>query len=522
MKFWFHFAVLLLLAAVTLFAQDDKVSVTGVVRDSEGEPLWGVVVTATAQGAEPVNSLTDRGGRFELLLAPGQWSIEVTRLNGDLLASSEFRVREGESLTVELVEGTTGDETAPAEEPDEKRDFSAENLDEGGMRAAVELSILTNSVLNHARQRIVNQLASNRFNASFWLDTPAGGGTEISGGAGVRSDAAEPLKEAYGQWRGEGFRLGVDWSEHYLGASGFGQKSWVGSVLAESSMMVGVPVKVNISLRYDHFDYLRTKNYLSPSASLQYTPRDGTTLSAGASYEAMAPSGELGTVFLGDGDDFTAERRLSYELGLKQKIDADTEVSFRAFYKEVSNHIVNLYRPMKDAFAREVLNAGDGIVRGVELGVEKTFLDGLRATVYYTFSEADGLEIRSVDLHFEDYEDFERFLERGLRHDLSTTFEAAFSSTGTRVRAVYRMYLADIEEDSTFSEGISQLLSDHSRLDLNLSQRIDFGLFDNARISFNLAVNNLFNTRRDSIFLSNETELANRPRTIIGGIRIEF
>lgn len=511
----------LLCVAAAVYAQGGKVALTGIVRDSGGEPISGAVVTASAEGAAPVASLTDRSGRFALRLAPGLWTVKAARPNGNILAQRELRILEGKDVAIELVEGSKGTTGNPSANLNKTLDFDAEKLDRSGIQAAVELSLLTDSVLGQARQRIVDQLAANRFNASFWLDSPVGEGSQVSGGANVSSEAAEPLFGARGQWRKDGFRLGIDWSEHYLGSAGYGQKSWVGSVLAESSMMIGVPLKVNIGLRYDHFDYMRSSNYISPSASIEFSPRSGTILSGRVSYEALAPSGDLGTVVIGD-DDFSAERRMAYEVGLRQKIDEDTEVSFRAFYQEVSNHIVNLYRPMRDAYTREVLNAGDGVVRGLELGVEKTFLDGLRATVYYTYSEADGLTVRRIDLHFEDYEDFERFLENGLRHDLATTIEAAFSATGTRVRASYRMYLADIEEDSSFSDSLSQLLSDHSRLDLNLSQRIDFGLFSNAKVSFNLAVTNLFNNRRDSIFLSNETELANRPRTIIGGIRIEF
>jgi len=533
---------LVLVLAAAAGAQEDRVQLTGVVRDAGGELLNGVVVTAAAGGAGPVRTLTNRDGRFELLLLPGLWTVTAARLGGDELASQEVRLRDGQPQELELVAGSSvGRHSVElsrvrAQERERRPPFSLENpqgeatvsqefdpglLESGGMRAAVELSLLTNSVLLQARQRIMDQLASNRYNVSFWLDAPTDDGSEVGAGAGIDGNASEPLLSAEGRYESDSFRLGVDWSQHYLGATGLGQRSWVGSVLAESSMMIGVPVQVTFGLRYDHFEYLDNPDHLSPSAEVVYRPGGGTTLHGRVSYEAIAPRGELGTVVIGE-ESLDAERRLGYELGVSQRLGDDTELTFRAFYNEVRNHIVNLYRPLRDAYTREVINAGDGVVRGVEFGVEKVFLNGLRGTVNYTYSEADGLDIRSVNLHFEDIQDFERFLELGLRRDLSTTVEAFFGSTGTRVQAVYRVYLADLEDDVGFSEGITSLLVDHSRLDLNLTQRIDFGLLSNARISFNFAVNNLLNNLRNSIFLSNDTDLVNRPRTIIGGIRIEF
>ena len=201
MRRLFATALVLMLAAAAVSAQEDRVRLTGVVRNASGELLNGIVVTAAAGGASPVRSLTDRDGRFELLLRPGLWTVTAARLGGEELASQEVRLREGQSQELELVAGSSvGRHSVElsrvrAQGRDRRQPFSLENpdgevsvsqdvdpglLDSGGMRAAVELSLLTNSVLLQARQRIMDQLASNRYNVSFWLDAPTDDGSVIS------------------------------------------------------------------------------------------------------------------------------------------------------------------------------------------------------------------------------------------------------------------------------------------------------------------------------------------------------
>jgi hypothetical protein len=148
-------------------------------------------------------------------------------------------------------------------------------------------------------------------------------------------------------------------------------------------------------------------------------------------------------------------------------------------------------------------------------------MGGLRALVRYSYNEAGGLNIRTINLFFEDWQDFENFLESGLRRDLTTTLEAKFGTTETRVQAIYRMYLNDVE-DVRFSDRISNLMSEHSRIDLSLNQKINFGILSSARISFNLAVNNLLNSTRNSFLVSPDLDEDLSSRKLLGGIRIEF
>jgi hypothetical protein len=505
--------LLLSMIALPLRAQEERVRLTGVVMDDEGKPMGGQVVTATAEGAVPVRSLTDRDGNFQLLLRPGIWTLNVSRLGGRPFITREIRLRQGDSKEIELALGVTYEKIKRAERPrtqtadSGRREppealqsvrFSAANLDDTGKRAAVELSLLTDSVIQLARQRIAGQLANNKFNASFWLVDQLSGDRES--GSELQVDSGDQ-----GQWRNDRFRLGLD----------MGKNNWLGKVLAENDLMVGVPVNVTIGLRQDRL------------ASLLESARNNTASVASQGNNRAAPNAPWTDLRVDDNnagfEGFNADGNTGIDLGFSEQSERGAALSLRSLFDELRDHIGSLYRPMREAYTSEVPeDAVDAFTQNANFGVEKTFLDGLRGTVQYTYSEANGLDIQSVNLHFEDLQDFERFLETGLRHDLSTTVEAAFGATGTRVRINYRLFLADVEQDSTFNDRLSQLLGDYSRLDLALSQRIDFGLLSNARISLNVAVNNLLNNRRNFSFLNDDTDLLEAQRTYIGGIRIEF
>jgi len=504
-------AVFVMLLAIPVCAQEERVRLTGTVADAEGELIGGLVVTANAKGAVPVRSLTDREGRFQLLLRPGVWTLTASRLGGEELVSREIRLREGQQREVELREGTEYEKLIPtvAQEPEvgdvgrnrlpdslQSVQLDPGNLDESGKEAAVELSRLTDTVLLLARQRITGQLAANQFNATFWLVDQLNDET-VSSGDQMRVETA-----GNGQWRDNGFRLGLD----------LAQRSWAGNIMSENSMMVGVPVNVTIGLRQNRLNDLRE--------SVRGAAGGGTAQGA-SGWNANQPWSDT-LRRNGDSGSFGASRYTGYSLRAARDAASYDTFSLSSFFSKVGSRIANLYRPLRDEYASREAPSSDEIVQRINFDVEKTFLDGLRGTVKYTYSEADGLDVQSIDLHFEDIQDFERFLETGLRHDLSTTVEAAFGATGTRVRASYKLYLADVEDDISFSEGLSQLLGEYSRIDLTLSQRINIGLLSNARISLNVAVTNLLNNRRNSLYFNEDNDLLATQRTYIGGIRIEF
>ena len=499
--------LLLLLTALPVAAQEVRVRLTGVVQDADGEPMSGLVVTATAKGAVAVRSLTNREGNFQLLLRPGIWTISAGRLAGEPVVSREVRLRAGSERSIELKQGETYERLQPAESAVAEQgdvgdarladtlqavEVDAGQLDKPGKEAAVELSRLTDTVLLLARQRIAGQLAAKRFNASFWLVDQLN-----AGGTGV--DVAKLDAAGGGQWRDDSYRLGLN----------LGNENLSGNILETNDVMVGVPVNVTIGVRQNRLNELRN--------SLTDASGESRTTSRQPGLENSSPWSDMLQRERND-DPFGTRSLFTDSLDSAGSTD-ESSFSFTSLISNVGRRIFSLYRPLRDEYQREAPRTNE-LTRGANFGVEKTFLDGLRGTVQYTYNESDGLDIQSVNLHFEDIQDFERFLETGLRHDLSTTVEASFGLTGTRVGATYKLYLADIEDDYTPSDNFD--LGQYSRVDLNLSQRINFGLLSNARISLNVAVSNLLNNRGTGFLLGDDSDLASEQRKYIGGIRIEF
>lgn len=476
------------------------------VTDELGRPMPDIMIMAQAVGREAA-SLTDKSGSCGLELRTGTWVLKAIRLGGaGTLQRREITVGTEKTLDVSLVvpvggpaSSARGSATAPGRggprsilggSAQPAAQISPRDLDRSGAQAATELSLFTDSVLRQARQMIIDQIAANQFSTSYWIDQQEIGSREIpqeSSGSGYRLDLDVPGRANTGSRRAGAFE----------------------SLLSSSNALGGVPVNVTIDAYND-----RIRKYLQASDfGLSFSNRD-----ADGRTQGFFPIPRFNISSFTGGSE-SPENVVGYDLGTSARLRSQGNSTFRAFYNEISNHIVNLYRPIRAAAGQSVI-ASDA-VRGVELGVEKTFIGGLRATVFYSYQEGGSLSIRNVNLHFEDFQDYESFLENGLRHDLQTTIEAGLPGTGTSLQAVYRLNLADADSIAA-TERANSLFNEHSRIDLSLQQRIDFGILSSARISFSLAVNNLLNSRRNSAIMSTDFEEDASARKLLGGIRIEF
>lgn len=535
MKRAFSFAVVLLLWAGIALAQGGpsadngeqskfkKVRLNVLVTDASKSPLQGIMVQGQAVGLGAKVSLTDKDGRCGLELSPGVWVVKAIRLGGGgELKRQEIVVGEDvEEMKLNLKVGSdkdlspkTGSKPGSKESgSDDSRsvftdsklakEISTKSLDKLGAQAAAELSVFTDSVLKQARQKIIEQYASNRFSTSIWFDEGIKSGNNTDLSAGRKS-----------------YRLDLDLPGSTLGISELGRRRVLNDMLDSVDVLNNVPVYVNIDVPVSSAGNYAVNAKTNALDNIGFG-NDAKSPATGSDGIALNILGSNIGNFLTGGQNDPGDQ-MGYEFSTGEALRVQGKSSFEAFYNEVSNHIVNLYRPLRATYTNtnQAISIGDA-VRGVEFGVEKTFLGGLRANVHYSYSEAGGLDIRTVNLHFEEWEDFELFLENGLRHDLATTLEAAFSATGTKVRAIYRMYISDSEQ-SGFSDRITNLMSEHSRIDLSLQQRIDLGILSSARISFSLAVNNLLNNSRNSALLSTELEDEADSRKLLGGIKIEF
>jgi hypothetical protein len=474
-----------------------RVQVDVLVVDTSGRPVPGIMVQAQAVGKGAPASLTDKDGRCGLELRTGSWIIKAIRLpEGEL---SRTVLEAGDKEQIELTLQIGGDEPVTAvsgESPDTDnsfaamprndltREISADSLGELSAMAAAELSKFTETVLIEARHKIIDRYASNDFNTSYWIDHRPGLEEAIL-------DAADRSN----------YRLNLDWNGKIVNNTVSDRQRTMSNLLSGGTVLSDVPVYVNLDI---------------PSS--QMNDGQNSMLQPQARTPGLNLPGLI-NAFLSSGQQ-SSDVEVGYDVSPGMNLKSQGTNNFRAFYNEINNHIVNLYRPLRANYNTQAFGPTDAI-RGVEFGVEKTFMGGLRALVRYSYNEAGGLNIRTINLFFEDWQDFENFLESGLRRDLTTALEAKFGTTDTKVQAIYRMYLNDVE-DVHFSDRISNLMSEHSRIDLSLNQKINFGILSSARISFNLAVNNLLNSTRNSFLVSPDLDEDLSSRKLLGGIRIEF
>jgi hypothetical protein len=486
---------LLLVGAV--YAQDNKeldkpkfrrAKISLQVVDQEGNPMPKLRIMAMKVG-DGSQSWTDGEGKCGLNLKAGDWTIKVIRLPREELLREYLKVgdqKQVELLLTVLPEGTPVEDDRHISDEiemlraagfrsettsgDSTIQLNSEALNTSSRRAAAGLTKFTETVLQEARQKIIESANRQTFSTNFWVDEA--------------DQAQERL-------------LGLSSNPSAESQPAFSRST--SSLLSSSYALNDVPVTVVFGVA--------EKNIMSNNS---YNSSPTANVGSNLSYRVSN--------FLSGGNQ--APQNISgYDFGTNTDLALQRNQTFSAFYNEVNNNIADLYRPLKDNFvSTNVSNTQQ--VRGVEFGVVKNFI-GVNATVLYSYSEAGGLDIRTVNLQFEDWQDFEYFLENGLRHELSTTLEAGFEPTGTRFKAVYRIF-PDDGLRYELDDRIDTLVTNHSRIDLKLNQKINFGILNSMRISFDLALNNIMNSVRGSIMTAPNINEGMGARKLIGGMVIEF
>lgn len=477
------------------------VQVDVTVTDSNGKPLSGIMVQAQKVGRAR-QALTDKEGRCTLNLLSGDWVFKAIRLGaGDQLIRLEISLSQEEVVSLPIVIGDGQPLIQPDEQAPASEEIDARSLGDDSVEALAKLDQFTDLVLQESLKKIVDQLANNQFTTTYWVQDQ--GDFALSDDIGISS---EPVTS---------FRLDNDWSGRVVSPGvTANRKAAVENMFASASVLSDVPVNVKFDIAPSYFT-----DHAPPSLSespLAYQSRTRAGDQAGGNSIWRISSNVVRMV---TGGELSPGEDMGYDLGNGENQFSSKATGFYSYYNEINNSIVNLYRPLRERYTNQNISNAD-TVRSIEFGVEKTFLGGLRATVFYTYSEASGLDIRTVDLYFEEWQDFENFLQNGIRHDLSTSLEARVAGTGTSLSLGYRFFINDVQ-DLSINETVSSLVTDYSRLNIKLQQ--SFGILSSAKISFNFAINNLLNSTRNTYISPTDLdEEITDSRKLLGGIKIEF
>ncbi len=163
------------------------------------------------------------------------------------------------------------------------------------------------------------------------------------------------------------------------------QNTFKGALFAQWTQYFLNRIKLNAGLRYDYFDFIEKKNYVSPRVSAQISILHDLylNLSYGIFYQSPSYIWLVGDPRNRKLEDMRADH---YIAGLEYIILPDLKASVEVYYKKYSNYAVSEERPYfilsnnggsyenQNNFGLEPLtSAGTGYANGIEFFVQKVF-----------------------------------------------------------------------------------------------------------------------------------------------------
>jgi hypothetical protein len=319
------------------------------------------------------------------------------------------------------------------------------------------------------------------------------------------------------------------------GSASFWSRS-AGSVYAIDRWTVAPFLSVTYGGSFSSYDYLPGVGYLSPKASVTFVPvrhlRVQTTLArsviAPGSEEFLQPFAESlwvpaprSFVILGGAAAAPVERVDHFEVSVERDLGARHVLAFRTFYQQVDDQQAMLFGswvPLAVPGQQyAVMSAGDLCTRGWSVELSNALTDRLRGSVSYALIEsnwgapaADVVEL--VALGPTRAGTFERL------HDLTTELETEIPYTDTHVFVIYRLntgFARTVSEDEV-RPGFD------TRFDFQVTQRLPFLDFTQARWQVLFAVRNLFREAGGETSVYDELLVVRPPKRVVGGLVVRF
>ncbi len=170
-------------------------------------------------------------------------------------------------------------------------------------------------------------------------------------------------------------------------------------------------VKLTAGIRYDYFDLINKKSYISPrtSISVTVTPKLSVNLSYGIFYQSPSNLWIVGSPQNKNLRDIRADH---YIAGIEYLLDESTRLTVEGYYKDYKYYPVSVNRPYiilannsgfedQNTFGLEELSSsGTGNAKGFEIFLQKALTKNFYGTVSFSYSDVkykayDGIERRS-------------------------------------------------------------------------------------------------------------------------------
>ena len=169
--------------------------------------------------------------------------------------------------------------------------------------------------------------------------------------------------------------------------------------------------KLTAGLRYDYFDLINKKNYVSPRTSLAITitPKLSFNLAYGIFYQSPSYIWIVGSEKNKNLEDIRADH---YIAGIEYLFDESTRLTVEGFFKDYRNYPVSVNRPYlilannsgfetQNSFGlEELVSKGTGKAFGFEIFLQKALTKNIYGQASFSYSDVkykayDGIERRS-------------------------------------------------------------------------------------------------------------------------------
>jgi hypothetical protein len=312
----------------------------------------------------------------------------------------------------------------------------------------------------------------------------------------------------------------------------------VGGVQVTDHWTISPRALLTVGGRYEHYDYLRAADLLSPSLTIALSPADHTWVRAVVAQHMTAPGAEefvpqaVGSFSLPPQRTFSSllpeapfERQVTRHVGVTIEQDLGAfRVGFRHFRQDVDDQLVTVFglempdgSPRADLEHYSVARGGSYTASGWGVSVSRPVASHVRGSVEYRLSQAAWQHTGDTDV-------LGRWAPSAVRpaseqvHDVTTRVDADLPVTATRVHATYRFSTGYTRDD------LDELApGPDTRFEFQVHQRLPFMDFTNAKVELVFAVRNLFRDSRDEFgSVYDELLVVRPPKRVLGGVTLQF
>lgn len=304
----------------------------------------------------------------------------------------------------------------------------------------------------------------------------------------------------------------------------------VAAIYGSHDFTVAPGLTFGYGARYEHFDYLRGHGLVSPSlrTTFAFTPR--IRVYARASLRNVAPGAEefvppadawvppQRTFATLTGARFDTEQVRHGEVGVMRSF-GQTSLSFAAFVQTVDDQLVTVFgaadpaRLIAAGGHYAVASAGDAVVQGWRVGVERQFLPHVYGRASYSALSARWSAPPDADRRALAAAAPEALRPDSLVHDFDATLDAELPQTDTRLFVLYRV--------STGFTEMPAVPMGNGRFDVQLRQ----GLPVSGRVGdweMLVGVRSLFGSSVEDRSMFDELLVVRAPKRVVCGLQVRF